>query len=344
MGFSLGKLIHDTSSKVSNTVKQAETKVSNTVKAVETKVSTTVAQAKDFADTFEKGVVEPLLHPTNLSDPSAEPALNKEDAKNTSYQQVDGQLVVGGIQSSDVDQGSIGDCYFLSSMASVAQTHPELLKNAITANPDGTYTVKFHQPPVVGNLLKATGWGGVVAQGYVSRGLEALGIKPTATSEVQIDGKLPVKNGSEPYVHNGQTELWPMLMEKAFAKNFGGYTAIGNGGEAGSALTALTGAPVDHTSVHKASTDELWAKLSAASAAKDPMVATTGKSAPNPDIVTGHCYSVFGTEEKDGQRYVVLRNPWGHHEPGKDAADDGVFRMTVEDFQKNYNALDIAKV
>lgn len=344
MGFSIGKWVHDASSKVSDTVQHAEAKVADTVKSVEAKVSTAVGKAKDFADTFEKGVVEPLLHPVNRGDPSAEPALYKEDGKTTSYQQVPGQLVVDGIQSSDVDQGRIGDCYFLSSMAAVAQTHPELIQNAITQNTDGTYTVTFHQPPVVGDWLKATGWGGVVAQGYTSRGLEALGINPTGTSQVQIDGKLPVDGGSQPYVHNPQHELWPALMEKAFAKNFGGYTAIGSGGEAGSALTALTGAPVDHTALHSTSTDALWAKLTAASAAKDPMVATTGKSAPNPDIVTGHCYSVFGTEEENGQRYVILRNPWGHHEPGNDGKDDGVFRMTVEDFQKNYNALDIAKL
>jgi hypothetical protein len=257
---------------------------------------------------------------------------------------VDGALTVDGVQASDVNQGRIGDCYFLSSMASIAKTHPELIEKAITQNADGTYTVKFHQPPGIGDVMRATGWGGVGGEGYVERFLQKFGVKPSETHEVVIDGKLPQDGGSNPYVHNGQNELWPMLMEKAFAKMFGGYTAIGSGGEAGSALMALTGAPLDHVALHKTGTDALWAKLSDASANGYPMVATTGGSAPDPDVITRHCYSVFGTEEKDGQRYVVLRNPWGHGEVGKDGADDGVFRMTVEDFQKNYNALDIAQV
>lgn len=344
MGFSLGKLIHDASSKVSNTVKQVESKAQNVVKAAEQKVSHVVDVVKDTADTFEKGVVEPLLHRPDLGDPYAQPALYKEDGKTTTWQTLPGQLTVDGIQAGDVNQGRIGDCYFLSTMASVAATHPELIQNAITQNPDGTYSVQFHQTPAVGDVLDATGWGGVGAEGYVQRFLQHFGVKPTEVQTVQIDGKLPVDGGGDPYVHNGNNELWPMLMEKAFAKQHGGYTAIGSGAEAGSALMAVTGAPLDHISNKHSSTDELWAKLSDASAKKNPMVASTGLHAPDPNIVTRHCYSVLGTEEKDGQRLVVVRNPWGHHEPGSDGADDGVFRMTVEEFQKNFAMVDIAKV
>lgn len=344
MSFSIRKLFQDASSKVNHAVKSVETGASNALKSAEKTVSPAVAKVKDFADTFEQGVVQPLIGLPSRDKPSNEPALYKGDGNTTRYGKLDGQLTVDGIQASDINQGRIGDCYFLSSMAAVANSHPELIQKAITQNGDGTYTVKFHQPPVIGDLLRSTGWGGVGAGGPVERFLQKLGVKPTQTAEVKIDGKLPLDGGVDPYVHNDQNELWPMLMEKAFAKQFGGYTAIGSGGEAGSALMALTGAPLDHVAPHGTSTDALWAKLSAASAAKDPMVATTGGSAPNPDIVTRHCYSVFGTEEKDGQRYVVLRNPWGNHEPGNDGTDDGVFRMTVEDFQKNFNALDIAKV
>ncbi|MBI5542775.1 MAG: hypothetical protein HY901_02725 [Deltaproteobacteria bacterium] len=37
-------------------------------------------------------------------------------------------------------------------------------------------------------------------------------------------------------------------------------------------------------------------------------------------------------QKSGGQTYVQLRNPWGSGEFGRDGKDDGIFRMTQEDF------------
>ena len=44
----------------------------------------------------------------------------------------------------DINQGSIGDCYFLAALAGVAKTNPGLLRKAITQNSDGTFTVRLY--------------------------------------------------------------------------------------------------------------------------------------------------------------------------------------------------------
>ena len=61
-----------------------------------------------------------------------------------SYRSVKGPLFgAGGPAYTDVDQGSLGDCYFLVSLAETAYRNPQLIRNMFTDNGDGTYTVRF---------------------------------------------------------------------------------------------------------------------------------------------------------------------------------------------------------
>ena len=43
----------------------------------------------------------------------------------------------------DLQQGELGDCYFLSALASIADASPQAIKNMFIDNGDGTYTVRF---------------------------------------------------------------------------------------------------------------------------------------------------------------------------------------------------------
>src|SRR5438477_12844980 len=70
---------------------------------------------------------------------------------------------------------------------------------------------------------------------------------------------------------------------------------------------------------------------------------TTGSSEGKEGIVSYHDYTILGTEEKDGQQFVILRNPWGNFEPGNDGKDDGVFKLSYEDFKKYFFSVDVAK-
>ena len=63
---------------------------------------------------------------------------------------------VESIRPNDVIQGSANDCFFMASLAAVADTKPSLIKDAIVQNKDGSYTVTFpgakdfhiHTPPL----------------------------------------------------------------------------------------------------------------------------------------------------------------------------------------------------
>jgi hypothetical protein len=55
---------------------------------------------------------------------------------------------IASVTPAAVRQGAIGVCYFLSAVAGMAATDPQKLKNMITANDDGSHTVRFAKKTV----------------------------------------------------------------------------------------------------------------------------------------------------------------------------------------------------
>ena len=51
----------------------------------------------------------------------------------------------GGPTGSDVEQGDLGDCYFLGPLSAVAESRPDVIRNMVTALGDGTYAVRFYR-------------------------------------------------------------------------------------------------------------------------------------------------------------------------------------------------------
>lgn len=122
------------------------------------------------------------------------PTLLKSD---DSYQKISGNLFQNGIGIDDIKQQSLGDCYFLVSLASAAWESPSIIQNMFTDNGDGTYAVRFFKP-------NATG--GVTAD-YVT-----------------VDTVLATRNNGSIYASwgtnatNATNELWVALAEKAYAQ------------------------------------------------------------------------------------------------------------------------------
>ena len=93
----------------------------------------------------------------------------------------------------DVNQGYLGDCYFLSSLGEVALKDPSAIENMIGSNGNGTYSVRF----------------------YVNG-------KP---DYVTVNSELPVMGGGYEWANdsrqefaNGTTDDWVALVEKAYAQ------------------------------------------------------------------------------------------------------------------------------
>lgn len=259
----------------------------------------------------------------DLADPAAM-------AKHAGTGKVDagGQLFAHGVSPDDVQQGQIADCYLMSSLASIAHTDPWAIEDAIQDHGNGTYTVRFIDEAGQPNYVEV---------------------------DSQLYGETTLGGFSALYGRSTtQGELWPAIMEKAYAQWKGGYEAIGQGGSAPDVIRAITGKTSTVTQTQGTSTDALWSTIHSGDRAGVPMVASTygdGKKKYDDSGVYGsHVYSILGTEERDGQRYVVLRNPWARAEyanpgyqtdvdknrDGRLDGDDGTFRMRIEDFAKYY--------
>lgn len=243
-----------------------------------------------------------------------------------------GPLFLNGASASDVKQGSLGNCYFCAAAATVAHFHPEMIEDMMKNNGDGTYTVTFNveEPPNSGQH------------------------KPT---EVTVDGELYVRSGSRPSFgaanedvgNTEKMEMWFPILEKAYAAlKDNGYQNI-ESGWSHKMMMMFTGAKVnDEHYLPAGQADQVYERL--AEAAENGWPGTAVTYAKNADersrysgsrIYASHAYSVLGVEEKDGQKFVQLRNPWGSSEPGYDGTDDGIFLLEVDKFMHYFQWLNV---
>lgn len=84
-----------------------------------------------------------------------------------------------GPRKQDVDQGSVGDCYFLARLGSVASSDPEYIRNSVAPLGDGSYVVRFwddkapHKPVYVrvdADLWTRTSTGRPIYAGVLANG------------------------------------------------------------------------------------------------------------------------------------------------------------------------------
>ena len=125
-----------------------------------------------------------------------------------------------GMDDDDVAQGALGDCYFLSALSLVVTEEgccSGLIDDSLDAA--GCYGVTlFHKGK----------WNMVWVDGYF----------PCVVSNDPHSRALPKPLYA---ASSNRREIWPMIVEKAFAKLHGSWEAIGRGGHIGDALKALTG-------------------------------------------------------------------------------------------------------
>ena len=206
----------------------------------------------------------------------------------------------GAPSYTDVNQGYLGDCYFLSSLGEVALQDPaEIVKN-ITNNGNGTYGVKFYvngQPDYV----------------TVNEQLPVMG------------GGYHWANGSTLEFANGTTDNWVALYEKAYAQ-LNAQTAAPHGTALhsasnsyqgidlgnGSALTLITGESESPTQLFAGESSTSLASIlantaAAFSAGEEVLMSTSGTS--NGNLVASHMYMVTGINAATDS--FTIHNPWG---------------------------------
>ncbi|CAI2385872.1 unnamed protein product [Moneuplotes crassus] len=256
-------------------------------------------------------------------------------------------------EPNDINQGALGDCWFLAAMASLAES-PAMIKRLF-----------LHQE-------------------YNEYGIYQLRIcKNGEWVVVTIDDYIPCYlNGGPIFCSPTGNELWAMLLEKAYAKLHGNYYQL-RAGFLAHGMMDLSGCPTSKYSFGSerlildkilAYSDKLWKVLQESDKKGHIMCAgtpgvdiwTEGES-PNQEtgIVPGHAYSVIAAKEYNGLKLLQIRNPWGQFEWGGKWSDhdhhnwtqemidafepdfnskDGTFWMSYEDFFKYFTSITICKI
>ena len=210
-----------------------------------------------------------------------------------------------GIDPSQVRQGAVGNCWFLSALAVVAEK-PYLIQQLLPhteLNDSGCYQV---------NLCLDGRWTSVVVDSYlpvVIRDRSTSGKmshKRQHTLDIQLQNRdcVPYSMDSVAFPAFCATphgQLWAALVEKAYSKVHGSFAQL-SGGFICEGLFDLTGAPCETIVLQgEASIDRdlLWARLLSFHEAGFLMGVATNKGGDG--LVGGHAYSVLDVIEVSGK-------------------------------------------
>ena len=210
-----------------------------------------------------------------------------------------------GPSADDVNQGAVGDCYFLAALADVAYNNPDYIKSMIWSNGDGTYGVKFYDTTsklpvyvtVDGELNQyAAGWGDQWTWYVTGNGAAWVSLVEKAYVEYTV-----ITNQNT-FIGQGQNNSYDSI--------YGGFSK---------GLVAITGMNTKNYSSSSYSSETLWEqslqnyvtpaiqnKLSVMYASNVDSYDTNGMQ----DLISGHMFSVLGVDSTNGN--LILRNPWGN--------------------------------
>jgi hypothetical protein len=278
----------------------------------------------------QEGSAAPLLldttHLTQLRDPKA-----LQEHEQSPYVAAPGSLFdekfEQDVEYDDVQQGAIGDCYFVAALSAALYTDEDrLIREGLIREVHNEEGFTSH---------------------FVVRFYDAWG-KP---QDIPVDADLVRRNGMPLYARSADSganaEEWAVgLIEKAYAKWHGSFEKIGNGGYAGDVLQALTGSSATYRETADMKPESIYQAIDENIAEHKPVVACTfgehdGVNYDNLNIYADHCYSVHGVHKSGTVMRVTLRNPWGDTEPAGNGPDDGIFDLEMSEFIRLYAMLSL---
>lgn len=208
----------------------------------------------------------------------------------------------------DINQGDFGDCWLLAALGSAALTDPDKVKDLITDNGDGTYTVHFQDGDVTvsDDALLDQGadqgkWVAVIETAYAER-----------------------EGGTFDEIEGGYSD-------HAYEDLFGADTGNFDPDSSNDLFFGDNKSPGD-------SYDEMREALDDGR----PVTASVNGAI---GIDGGHALIVTDVYERDGVQYVELMNPWasnnsdiinGVEEAGGQAYPDGRIVMDIDDFSDEF--------
>jgi len=209
-----------------------------------------------------------------------------------------------------IKQGHTSDCYFLAVVGSMVIEDPQAIRKMISANPDGSYAVRFHgvspvrvESPTLGEVATYADSGG---DGYWLTVLEkAYGIRKEELNAKTVDFVEPLD-----------------------------AVAI-YGGHMSPVILAMTGRKGQYYSFKKIENRQDARRTISGAEATKRLVATD---------VPGHCLTLVRYEPSSDQ--VQIWNPWGTSEYYAKAGatmKNGFFSLTTDDFFNRFDGICVEK-
>lgn len=269
----------------------------------------------------------------------------------------DAHLFVEGASRFDIQQGELGDCWLLAAVSNLT-LNPRLFHVVVPRDQslNQYYAGIFHF-----RFWQYGKW-----------------------QEVIIDDMLPTYSNQLMFMHSKtKNEFWCALLEKAYAKLYGGYEAL-RGGNINESMVDLTGGIVEMIDLRNPPSNlftvmrKSYRRAALMGCAIEPEHPNVqAESILSNGLIVRHAYSVTrvtsvditsATQKLQGKAELVrLHNPWGNEAEwvgswgdkspewstitpeekerlGLTFDDDGEFWMSFQDFLKNFTTLEICDV
>lgn len=219
-------------------------------------------------------------------------------------------LFTDGPEYNDIRQGNLGDCYLLASLASVAESDPNMIKQMVAPLGDGTFVVRF--------------------------------FKNGQATYLRVDADLAVNGGSSlSYARlSPDGEMWVAVVEKAYAHFRYGQNSFSSieGGWMGTVYNEVSGVNYLYRWTTGAAGD--LANYMTSHLGSGHAVTVASNPSPGNPIAGSHAYMVKSVESSGGTTYVTVYNPWGYDGYSYDSnGSDGLLRLTMAQFQAKFSAV-----
>ncbi len=229
------------------------------------------------------------------------------------------ELFVGSPDLEDINQGAVGNCYYLAALGGLALSDPEIINQMVTDLGDGTYAVRFFDA-----------------------GQEVY---------VRVDGQLPAYSESSNYLvyakQGPDGEIWMPIVEKAYAHFRYGentYDSL-SGGWMKTVNSQITGETslTYYAPSFSSNPENLWALLATQIDADHAITLASWTTTDNP-VVGNHAYVVHSVTSNEEGLFVNVFNPWGFDgRSWDDNYQDGMLTLSIEQVIDNYSYAVIAQ-
>ena len=254
-----------------------------------------------------------------------------------------GIKLIGDVDPNDIDQGGVGDCWLMSSIACLAEfpnTIQEIFGGQSDLSQEGSYTVRLFDIPSKKFVQVTVDDRLACIQDTPGRLLSASESPDQEMWCPVLEKALAVHAGGWDHIKGGQAHFgWALLTGctdsltikvdddgtwKAYKTDYDAYTS--NSPHSGDHL--IHGCAWPDGSRDNKSTEELFACLTEWDACNFLLAGSSCRGSDDEDhdgIVDGHAYSVITVKQNVCGRYnmILFRNPWGAGEYRGAWADGG---------------------